>query len=321
MREQYSERPYRSERERGGFTMAHGPCPWVLLLVLLAVLVLAIVAFATPNWAYISLTGNNVAFTFGFFDVCRSSTCATYLSFFQLERYSGEMVGCILFMLLAILSFTFALFFCFSSVCVDVLRDCCRNGCGTDKQKIMACAVFTLIGGFSELVTVIWFAVNTIQHHNAINTFRYLVSSTRAEYSLILASVSGGVAIVVAFLLFLYRYMMYDDDDEYYDDYPKKPVRRSPEPARRYQPPPPPPAPRPQLKMGSSYIMPDPIRLPDQPISAAPQEYRQKYGNQAPQVFRYTFKNDNDFWRYESDRKDTQQDSYRFYNGDRGNRY
>ncbi|XP_033735548.1 uncharacterized protein LOC117324045 [Pecten maximus] len=320
MRGYHSERPHRTERGRRDFRMANGPCQWVLLLLLLAVLVLAIVAFATPNWAYISLTGNTAAFTFGFFDVCQSSTCATYLTFFRLDRYSGEMVGCILFLLLAILSLTMALFFCFSSVCVDVLRECCRGGCGSDKQKILACACFALLGGFCELVTVVWFYVNTIQNYNAINTFRFLVASTRAEYSLILASVSGGLAIVIAFLLFLYRYMMYDDDDEYYDDYPRKPVRPSPETVRRYAPPPP-PASRPPPKMGSSYIMPDPIRLPDQPVSMAPSEYRQKYGNQAPQVYRYSFKNDEDFWRYESDKPDTRPDSYRLYSGDRGNRY
>lgn len=298
----YSDHPQRSERERRDLMMANAPCQWLVLFLLLAVLVLAIVAFATPNWAHISLTGNNAAFNFGFFDACQSGSCSTYLSFFRLERYSGVMVGLILFMLLAILSFTLAFFFCFSSVCVNVLRECCRGGCGTDKQKILACAFFTLLGGACELVSVIWFAVNTLQHKNDINTYRYLTSSTRAEYSLILASISCGIAIIVALLLFVYRMMMYDDDEEFFDDYPRKPARYSPEPVRRYAPPPPPPAPRPQPKSGASYLMPDPVRLPDQPISNAPVEYRQKYGDQPPQVYRYSFKNDDSFWRYESDR-------------------
>ncbi|OWF42610.1 uncharacterized protein LOC110460832 [Mizuhopecten yessoensis] len=324
MRGYYSERP--AERTKGGqqdSMMANRPCQWVLLLVLLTVLVLAIVAFATPYWAYISLTGNTVAFNFGFFDVCQSNTCSKYLTFFNLERYSGEMVGCILFMLLAMISLTLSLFFCFSYACVDVLRDCYRGGCGSDKQKILACACFTLLGGICELVSVVWFYINTIRNYNGLNTFRFLVSSTRAEYSLILASVSGGLAIVVAFLLFLNRFMMHYDDDEYYEDYPRKRTRHSPEPERRYvAPPPPPPAPRHQPKLGASYVMPDPVRLPDRPISMAPAAYRQKYGDQAPQVFRYTFKNDDDFWRYDTDKENPHQDNgYRVYNGDRGNRY
>lgn len=293
-----------------------------MMLLVFAVLVLTIVAFSTPYWGVITQSGGVAAFNLGFFDVCRSGSCSKYLTFFNMDRYTGEMAGCIIFMVLAILSLAVAFFFSFASTCDVLMRECCRGGCGTQKEKVMVCVVFTLLGGACELVTVVWFYVNTIRNYNGLNTERYTVTDTKVDYSFILAAVSAALAIAIPFFVCIYQFLMVaHDGDRHYDDYPLKPHMRppSPEPVRRYAPHPPPqlparvPAPvRPSV--GRSYLMPDPIRLADRPIHNAPEEYRQTYGNQAPQVYRYAFKPTENFWRQENSRPDPRE-GYKPYSG------
>ncbi|OWF42611.1 uncharacterized protein LOC110460831 [Mizuhopecten yessoensis] len=216
--------------------MAREETKWFVLLVLLVAFVLALVGFATPSWYKVSTNSTAIpTITAGFFDVCESNTCRRYLDYFNLSKYSDDLIGCIVFCVFGIFFIGLALLFTFCSVCrCDDLQGEC-GGCRTDRRRYLYVAWFTLIGGLLLIASVIWFYVSQIRNAGGLYGINNSISN-KADYSLALVAAAGGVAIVLAVIIFLIRLQMYDYDDD--EEYERRPRKRAPQPVMYMQEPP-----------------------------------------------------------------------------------
>lgn len=214
--------------------MAREENKWFVLLMLMVAFVLALVGFATPNWYKVSFnTTATPAITAGFFDACVSSTCRRYIEYFPITKYSDDLIGCIVFCVFGIFALGLGLVFCFCSIC-RCGEECDCGVCRTDRKRFLYVAWLSLTGGVLLIATVIWFYISQIRNRDGAFNLTG-IGSIVADYSLALVAAAGGVAVVLAVLVFLMRLRMYDeyDDEGYYEE--RRVRKRAPPPVHYAQ--------------------------------------------------------------------------------------
>lgn len=260
---------------------------WMLLICLFIALVLAVVGFGTPNW-YKVLVANQISFTAGFFDACVQSTCFTYLKYLNLDHYSGDHAGCIVFHVFGIILTAVAvlLLTCVVFKCDD---DFVGLGCYSLQRRYMYIIVLTLLAGICLLVTVVWFYVAFIRDGLGRGNLPGTLD-LRVDYSFGLTAAAASLLIVIGLLLIFCRYQQYDYERPY-KPRPKmvlEPVYRpsTPEPVRvvQYEKP-----------VYSRTITPEPVTYRVEPPKShytierpAPVRISSSYRPPSPKTYRYT---------------------------------